>query len=507
MTNRKNEYGFPKLELAPPNITPVDHNRLVENAQDEFNRISEQSDFLAANDGDLFKNRREFRYTHVNREGINEARNHFQGIQRLRKGKYIVISGGDVTEPVSHLFVIRMNTRREKGPMGSNLLFSIIPDASDEVVKIIPLDKEYWHAGGLSLLGDILVIPLESDKKSKIIFLHMLEPENPELLNCKIDRPDIPKAGAAALAKLTNGKYICAIWWEEAKKKPGGRIDFYVSRSENIQDGFEKKPGGSENESKAVTWKYDYLDSVKERDPKYQAINFIEPADKEAENGVTRLFMVGTENTAAAAPIQAGKDLADFFEVLIPNDMFSSENKSPILRKIETRQFFSKNREYYNLDAAGGIYIDPDEGLYLYAGYHWRVFNTIRFAEFRSQPDPAEHVIDNIENSWIDLFEEPKFGGARLSILRKKESSIRDYSKIFVQGGGFDKKASSVRYQIPPGYVYRLYKNKSFVGQSPGKDFIDLEGTGKVEEIEDLKAKNKNFDNKISSSRYLADES
>lgn len=329
----------------------------------------------------------------------------------------------------------------------------------------------------------------------------MFDPENPTRVPCEINRPN-RKAGAAAIAKLTNGKFVCAVW-REVDRKPKGRIDFYVSKSAEIRDGFEEKHNGAEGESKSVTWNYgDLDDSEGVRDPQYQCINFIEPIDNDAGDGITRLFMIGAENSALAAPIQGGDDFVDLFEVLIPNDMLISSSRKPVLRKIQTKKFFCRNREYYNFDAAGGIYVDHNEGLYLYSGYHWRVNETIRFAEFRSTPDPAS-VIDDIQKAWIDLFEEPKFGGRRLSILGEKESGIADYGKIFVQGGDFNDKVSSVKYQIPSGYVYRLYKDKAFKGNRLGEDFLELVGTGRVKMTEDFRAESEKFENKISSSRFI----
>jgi hypothetical protein len=95
--------------------------------------------------------------------------------------------------------------------------------------------------------------------------------------------------------------------------------------------------------------------------------------------------MVATENTAAAAPIQNGKDLADLYEVLVPDDIIISPGKIPELNRIKSRQF-SCEREYGNLDAAGGIYIGGDSLIHLYTGFHWRVLETVRLVEFSSVP-------------------------------------------------------------------------------------------------------------------------
>ncbi len=376
MPKKQNAYGTPNLKKSAkmPRITT---NPKVKDVEAEFMRILRQGANLAAHDGDLFVKKRRLRYTHVNAAGVNEARNHFQGMQRLRKGKFMVISGGDVTEPVSHLFVIRMGSRKAKGAWGSNLSQSLHPPQNDKIVKTIPLDKDRWHAGGISRSGDLLAVPLENKKKkkSKIIFLDVNDPVNPLLLDCEIDRQNMIKAGAVAFGKLSNGKFLCAVW-REVKKKPKGRLDFYVSKSEDIIQGFEEK---------TVTWNYGSLKSKSKRDPSYQNINFIEPDEPDDTPSMTRLYMVATENTAAAAPIQNGKDLADLYEVLVPDDIIISPGKIPELHRIKSRQF-SCEREYGNLDAAGGIYIGGDSLIHLYTGFHWRVLETVRFVEFSSVP-------------------------------------------------------------------------------------------------------------------------
>ncbi len=376
MPNKQNAYGTPNLKKSAmmPKITK---NPQIKDVEAEFKRISQQGANLAAHDGDLFVKERKFRYTHINVPGVNEARNHLQGMQRLRKGKFMVISGGDVTEPVSHLFVVRMGSRKAKGAWSSNLSQSLHPPGNDKIVRTIPLDKNRWHAGGVSRSGDILAVPLENKKKkkSKIIFLDMSDPVNPLLLDCEIDRLNLTKAGAVALGKLSSGKFLCAVW-REVKKKPKGRLDFYVSRSTDIIQGFEEKK---------VTWNYGSLKSKSKRDPSYQNINFVEPEEPGNTPGMTRLYMVATENTAFAAPILHGKNLADLYEVRIPDDIIISPGKIPQLKRIRSRQF-SCDREFGNLDAAGGIYIGRDKLMHLYTGFHWRVLETVRFVEFSSAP-------------------------------------------------------------------------------------------------------------------------
>ena len=67
MAKKKSEYGTPNLEKTPRDISLNVRNRKVADVVAEFERISIHGDHLAANDGDLFEDKRRFRYTHVNR--------------------------------------------------------------------------------------------------------------------------------------------------------------------------------------------------------------------------------------------------------------------------------------------------------------------------------------------------------------------------------------------------------------------------------------------------------
>jgi len=503
MAKKNPEYGTLILEKTSREVSLNVSNRKVADVVAEFKRISIHGDHLAANDGELFEDKRRFRYTHVNRRRFNLAVNHFQGLQRLRSGKYLAISGADFTEPMSHIFVIKMGSRKARGAWGSNLLFSKRPKASDNLVKTIPLNRKFPHGGGMSAVGDILAVPLEGDNESKIVFLNMADPEDPTQLDCDIQRPKIAKAGAVAFAKLLNGKFVCGVW-REVKKKPVGRLDFYISETTDLRDGFGKSQAGSKETRNVATWSYGdmkFSNSADDRGPGYQSINFIEPINKDAGNGVTRLYMIATENGSDLSPLQGGPDLVDLIEVLIPEDISNAPGKIPTLTKLDTKQFFC-NREYCNLDAGGGIYVDPVSGFSLYSCYHWRSDDMIKLSEFRAEPDPKSEVA-NIDNAWINLYEDRDFGGRCLSVLGRRESTLPDYGKLFVQGGGFDNKVSSVKYQIPQGFTYRLYQNKSFAGEQQGQDVIDLNGTGKIQKISNLKAKFPNLENKISSSQYV----
>jgi hypothetical protein len=383
-----------------------------------------------------------------------------------------------------------MGSRRANGPWGSNLVFKARPPEDDGLVAVVTLDKNRWHAGGLAALGDILAIPVYGDGLSEVVFLHVAEPESPTRFPASVLRLNNARANAVALAKLADQRFVCAVWWEDEDQTPKGRIDFYVSKDTNFINGFQ---------SGVFTWVFTAVGRNHDRDPKYQAIGFVTPKDwNQHADGLTRLYLIGTENEAVAAPLENGRNLADLFEVRIASDMFGDRpnGERPQIRWVNTREFRC-SREFANLDAAGGVYVSMAGELSLYGGYHWRVDNTFRFAEFPARPDPDVPVSD-LARAWVDLFEHDTFRGGRLGIYGTDESVIPDYRQIFVRGNDFDEIVSSIRYQIPEGHTYRLYKDPAF-----GGSFTDLKGKGTMVEIPDLKRSRRRFGDQISSSRYV----
>jgi hypothetical protein len=92
--------------------------------------------------------------------------------------------------------------------------------------------------------------------------------------------------------------------------------------------------------------------------------------------------------------------------------------------------------------------------------------------------------------------EDENFSGHILSLYGENELNLSDYADVQAQEIPFNNKVSSVRYQIPEGYIYRLYEMSDFSGKS-----IDLVGTGKFENMDDLQKLD--FDNRVSSSQLI----
>jgi hypothetical protein len=482
-----------------------DSNPQLNDVVASFKKIRAIGDYLAANDGDNFSG---------NRYDMMSFNNHFQGIQRLYKENYCVISGGDPEEG-SHLFVVKMGSRRNRGAWCSSLLNSELPPEEDTVSRVILVDPvatgspSLWHAGGLSLLGDILAVPIERSKKgaipekSEIRFFNFHDPEKVEAIGeydgaggfspTIIEREGV-KAGAAALTKLPSGHFLAVVWSYSDSSKDK-HLDLYLSHSTVFTDGFHQDP---------LVW-------IDKKPPKklfedYQAINLVCEAPAN-EDGSIRLFLVGLHNDSPYAPIVAGRDLVDLFELIFPREVLYDPNPQldalPKIKKRGQSRLFRCEHRQCNMDAAAGIYIDKFETLNIYSSYHWRSNGIIRFNEYRTPPENRPPITQR-RDSWIDLYERGGFKGRCLSLVGTRDANIPDYSRIRVQGGAFDNVVSSIRFQIPTGHTYELYELSHYNRYQPARKVLKLEGSGVIQEIPSLRNwdKPKGFNDKASSSRF-----
>ena len=433
--------------------TSVNYTDSVEN---RFSEIRVFADHLSIWENGLIEN-----YT-----GLNS---HFQGIQRLKSGQYIVLSGGDINTPSSHLFIARMGSRSEQGRYRSNLLQHGIPDSQDQIVSVISIDDQMWHAGGISVMGDVLAVPLEDNNSGKIIFYDLTNPENPVLIDHYIDRPT-SKSGAVALTELTNGQFLLAAWSDSDDQEK--RIDFYLSNSTDFSQGFDS--------SSYTTWYHTQVQAVESLEANFsdfQTINFINQFDG-------RLYLAGLHNTSAAAPVFNGADWVDLYTVDFPDGDYQAV---PVIKKVANRHFYCEDN-HGNFDAAAGVYTDSTGSLGVYSAYFWKEDNQVKISEFRW----VEDTVSYIDNGWVELYKDSDFGNSNI-IIDYADRSLRNYSDYNTIS--FGDKASSVKWLLPGDYQCLLFEHDSYKGE-----MLQLQGTGIPEEVEDLDTFN--FGDKTSSSRY-----
>ncbi len=470
-------------------------NPRVKDVKAAFEDLRKDGDYLGAREDHCFPGVR-YKFDSKNKLGRD---NHFQGIQRLRKGNYLAVTGGDVHDKVGHLFVIKMGSRNSVGSWRTNRVDGLPPE-EDRVVSVLDLHSELWHAGGISVLGDVLAVPIyrKNPAQCKIVFYHMKHPEHPQKFKFEIDRPG-KRAGAVALARLQNGHFLVAVWSDHGKKD---RFDFYLSKSKRILDGFDQN---------FVSVKAEELKPPidEEDNQQYQAVNFVSQKDG-------KLFLVGMHNTSTISPVPdvikdilklnilSDKDFADLYRVDLVADTTRRNQpvlvKPKLIEKVVNHQFVCEDQQA-NFDAAAGVHIGMSDELRIYCAYHFRSDGMVKFNEYRPTVEPVPEKVNAIRDGWIDMFEDNNYKGRRLSIVGKRRTSFKNLKKVTVQGDEFNDEISSIRYQLPIGYTYRLFRDKGFHGKH-----IDLTGTGKVEEISDLKKLRVNgdhFGDRVSSAHYI----
>ena len=342
-------YKYPGDQIGPVNAEVYNSsaNRTTTLAPEiALRRLPDKAIRLSAYDGGGFP---DVKYRYLNIKGGN-IDVHFQGIQRRSATRsFLFLSGGDPDEGTkgSQLFVVRMESRDSKqlGPWGTNIDDSGSPAKGDQVVGMYMLDEELWHAGGISLMGDVLAIPLENEQRSEIRFYDVTNPEALKQLPNSIKRANA-RAAAVGMCRLPdNGHILCGVWAEKPL-----RVDFYISTSTGFQQGFGK-PTTSPLPHRALS-------------PSYQSIGFI----RDRNNGI---FMLGTRSTHRIAPLK-GSPVADLFRVDLDEQL--------ALELCASREF--RKDDHFDFAAGAGAYVDGGGRLVLYSVYHWRYEGRIRIGEF-----------------------------------------------------------------------------------------------------------------------------
>ncbi len=337
---------------APATAGIADRAPFVDDVEEAFARLEARGEPMAASVNGLIADPW-YEATFRNWFGF---RNHFQGIQRVGGTDYLVMSGSNIHAPMGSLFVVRMN------------------EEASAVVAEVPVDPVLWHAGGLGMEGRVLAVPIYGDSplRGKVVFYDLSRPDAPQRLPVEIDRPG-EKAYAAALTRLPNGHLLVAVLSD--RDGMPRRLDFYLSRTRQLVDGFDPE---------AVRWFASEVEAREGQDRNFgdfQSVNFVRQADG-------RLYLVGFLNTVPSMPFIPGRDYADLYEVVIPDEMAEAASPRlarPSLIKTANSRMYCKDG-YCNMDAAAGVHVDPDtRALEIYAAPAWIDDGQIKFTVYRQR--------------------------------------------------------------------------------------------------------------------------
>lgn len=419
---------------------------------------------------------------HMNGAADVDVSHHWQGVQRLMggQGRYLAISRS-VTDANVSFVVVEMASRNGQGVrFRSNRLdpgldnFATPPPLEDRIAWQEPRDPDFKHAGGLQALGQILAVPVERSREvnpitgevtdpgaSKVIFYDLANPLSPVRLANEVDHSSLADAaGAAFMARLADGRVLLGIGRTDSNV-----LDFYVSAGTDLR---------TTSFVLFDTWFESELTGGDSEFGNYQSINLVTQCDG-------ALFLIGThENTAT----QTGEDFADTFRLT------NGPGDNVAIEKVAANHLVCGNRgvNHCNLDAAGGVYVDPGGQLYVYGTEHDNdgplagvypctgAACSVKFEEFRPVP---HSTCSSIGDAWVELYDDNHFGDRSL-MIDYVDRFLEDYAN-YDHAEGFEDKTSSLRWCLPPGVTYRLGENKE-----PCRDFFDLVGDGGFHEIADL---------------------
>jgi hypothetical protein len=399
------------------------------------------------------------------------AGKHWQGVQRLSGslGKYLAVSRSTEDDTGPAFVIVKMESRNnENGSLGHRFRSNRLspnsffkdtpPPPEDRIVASTLMQTGFHHAGGIQLTGRILAVPFENDQESRVVFYDLTNPHAPVEGSNHVDHSNYAdEAGTASIIKLASNKFMLVIGRSNANI-----LDFYISRTYDIR-----------------TTEFDWFDTWNESellpDPSgdsefanYQNLNLVTGCD-----GV--IYAVGTHNSTKSG---IGEDFVDLFRL----DSWGSNDVR--ITKIAKRHVYCTyggslgDSQQCNLDAAGGIYVDPEGRLFVYSTEHDNdgPQNSVKFEEFRPVPHgPCADLTD----AWVELYDVDSFRDRGL-MIDFRDRALENYAD-YDSAEGFEDKASSVRWCLPEGVKYRLWEDKNFSGS-----FYDLLGVGSLQGIANL---------------------
>ncbi|MCP3981123.1 MAG: hypothetical protein GY716_17635 [bacterium] len=439
------------------------------------------------------------------------------------------------------LLVIRMGSRNASGErLRSNRLVrdeetsSSPPSSLDRVVTSITFGQDGWpdygHPGGMQIVGDILVVPLETPYSggpgNLVMFVDISQPEIPELIGtfepfAGAQGTSAFKAGLAGIITESTGHYLMLLTGNENKE-----VRVYRSLTTDIAtdpDGWELLDVWSAS-GDILSLTQDELDLGQVwpvGGGAHQAINFVREG---GPNG--QLYMIGGRDTNGGLPF--GDDKFDLYRVEWQGSQFKPVH-------VDTRHLeatpSSEDSPLFNdnlASFAAGVaaYVSPSGNLILYATEHdndgpqVNGVHTIKGTEFRTidmawgdsaSYRPAVHPGGPYQvpegsaiglfagatvaatKAWVQLWADPDYDD-RYIVADYPDRFLDDFddfkdlddAEANPFASGFSDQASSARWFAPVGCTIQLNDDDIEGGDDPGSRILTLNGTGSPERFDDL---------------------
>lgn len=457
----------------------------------------------------------------------------------------------EVGDGPGNLLVVRMASRETDGErLRSNRLrhgtetADSAPYAGDEVVRTITFDGQngwprYGHPGGMQLVDDVLVVPLEAPyvgdaDVNEVLFLDVRQPEDPRIVSrFPVRTSENFTAGLVAVTPLPDGRYLMLLAGLKNKE-----VRFFESNDapEGLRD-----PG--------LTWTFkqfflpdqdaltsqcqilapgqhpDYPNGLYRGwpgggllDVGYQSINFVREG---GPNGA--LFMVGGRSTSQVPGL--GDDYFDLWRVTYDGQRYQLGCEA--LRHVYTfpssdgALLFHNNLAHFA--AATGAYVSPSGELILYGTEHdndgpggtvklgeWRHRDIVRPGSPTYNPwVKAGGAVSVLEGStatltasaepaktraWIQLWTDPDWRDDRYLVIDSRDWGRDDFDNFKrlddAQNNpfatGFSDQATSARWFAPVGCTLRLNDDDFGDSDFPGSDTRTIPGTGGVSGVAHL---------------------
>ncbi len=473
---------------------------------------------------------------------------HYQGVARSNGMgvPYLFVTRSGNPQPptclgvfdVGNLLIVEMGSRDTNGErLRSNRLVrdwdinDTPADPMDRTVKTIFFDGEgvwpdYGHPGGVQLVGDVLVVPLEKPygggPENLILLVDVSDPLNPMLRNqfSLNFSPDF-SAGLVGLTPVRNIageiRYLMLVTGKQnhevrAYRSPANTADGSTDLMEPILS-WEFLNSWSETEIEACLGPGG--DWPSGMGLAHQTLNFVREGSVDGP-----LYLIGGRNTTL---FPSGDDFLDLYRVNIDADGAPQDCLLTHIRSTHvTSHPVMGGGDSGNFGAASGVYISPTGELIIYCTEYENDGppdsggqGTVRFCEYRHRemvrpgsptyfptadaggsylvPEGSSVSLSGsgqpaTTKAWVQLFEDIDLGSSLPGFLDDDDWLVIDYddwgSDDFddFRKLNYDNDPDSWRWFAPDGCTIRLNDDDFWDSNFPGEDTKTLDGIGAVEE-------------------------